>query len=130
MFETVSIPVQQQVELGRLAQPAHVDRRKRCDHRDTAEHVARRMLERRPEHRQVMRDEERGDRDRDDVVQSQGPAGHERCDLVEGVAGERGGPAGLREHRGTLRIRLGRQHEQPAGQHEHDRREAQRVRRH
>ena len=80
------------------------------------------------ERAQVVRHEERRDRDREDVVEAQRPAGEERDDVVEGVARERGGAAGFREHRGALGVGFGREHEQPAGEQEHQRREPERVR--
>ena len=80
------------------------------------------------ERAQVVRHEERRDRDRDDVVEPQRPAREERDDVVEGVARERRGAARFGEHRGALGVGLGRQREQAAGEQEHQRREAERVR--
>ena len=81
----------------------------------------------RPERAQVVGHEEGRDRDREDVVEAERPAGEERDQLVERVAGEARGPARLGEHRRALGVRLGGQREQPTGQHEHHRREAERV---
>ena len=115
------------MEARRLAEPANVERREQRDRYQPADDVAGVVREGGEERAQVMRHEERGDRDRDDVVQAQRPAREERDHLVERVARERGGAAGFGIHRRTLGIRLGRQHEQATREHEHQRREAQRV---
>ena len=57
------------VQVGRLTQPADVDQGEDRDRRHPADHVARRVTERREERRQVVRDEEGADRDREDVVE-------------------------------------------------------------
>ena len=88
-----------------------------------------RVRQRRPERAQVVGHEERRDRDREDVVEAQRPPGDERHELVERVPREARGAAGLGEHRRALGVRLGGQREQAAGEHEHDRREPERVRR-
>ena len=98
------------------------------DRDQPADDVAGVVGQRREERAEVVRHEERRDRDRDDVVEAQRPAGEERDDLVERVARERGGAAGLGEHRGALGVGLGGQHEQPAREHEHERRQPERVR--
>ena len=85
------------------------------------------MVERREERAQVVRHEERRDGDRDDVVEAQRPAGEERDDVVEGVTRERGGAARFGEHRGPLGVGLGREHEQAAGEQEHQRGEPESV---
>ena len=119
---------QEDVQPGRLAQPADVQRREQGDDDDAADDVAGVVPQRREERAQVVGHEERADRDRDDVVERQRPAGEERRDLVERVPRERGRAAGLGEHRGALRVRLGRQREQAAREDEHQRREPERVR--
>ena len=58
------------------------------DDRRAADHVPWPVAERREERRQVVGDEEGADRDGDDVVEREPPAGEEGDDLVEGVAGE------------------------------------------
>ena len=75
-----------------------------------------------------MGHEERGDRDRDHVVEHLAPGGEERPELVERVAREARGPAGLGIHRGGLGVCGGGQVEDPAGDDEHDRRQAERER--
>ena len=117
-----------EVELGRLAQPADVQRREQGDGDDPADDVAGVVVERGPERAEVVRHEERADGDRDDVVERQRPAGDERRELVERVARERARAARLGEHGRALGVRLGGEGEQAAGEHEDHRREAQRVR--
>jgi len=119
---------QEQVELGRLAQAADVQGGEQHDRHEAADDVARVVRQRREERAQVVGHEERRDGDRDDVVEAQRPAGEERDDVVERVACEGRGAAGFGKHRGALGIRLGRQHEQAAGEHEDERRETERVR--
>ncbi len=96
------------------------------DHDEPADDVVGVVLERvQPgERAQVVGHEERGDRDREDVVEAQRPAREERDDVVEGVARERGGAARFGEHRGALGVGFRRQREQPAREHEDERREA------
>ena len=120
-----------EVELGRLAQAADVQAREGDDHDQSAEDVTGVVVEPSQPRKgaQVMGHEERGDRDREDVVEAQRPAREEGDELVEGVARKRGGPASLGEHRGALGVGLGRQREQAAGEDEHQRREPERVRR-
>ena len=113
--------------LRRLADARDVDRCEDRDRDQAADDVARVVGQRGPERAQVVRHEEGRDRDREDVVERQRPARQERDDLVEGVAGEARGAPGLREHRGALGIGLRGQREQPAGEHEHHRREPERV---
>ena len=93
------------------------------------DHVPRVLLERLPEDREVVRDEERRDGDRDDVVEHLGPGGPEAHDLVEGVAGEARGAAGLREAHRALGVGRRRQGEDDARDDEDDRREPERQRR-
>ena len=76
---------------------------------------------------QVVRHEERRDGDREDVVQRQRPAGEERDDVIEGMAGERGRPARFGEHRRALGIGFRGQREQAAGEDEHQRRQPERM---
>jgi hypothetical protein len=145
MLETVSIPVllfavsismiayrrhqvgdrQEDVELGRLAEPADVEQGEDRDHGRAADHVPRPVPERAEERPQVMRDEEGADRDRDDVVEREPPAGEERDHLVERVPRERGGAAGLGEHRGALGVGLRREREEAPSEDEDDRRQAE-----
>ena len=57
-------------------------------HHDPADDVPRRLAERRPEDPEVVRHEERRDRDRDDVGEHLAPRREEGPELVEGAAGE------------------------------------------
>ena len=103
---------QHEVHADRLLDAADVDRGEHDDRHDPGDHVAGRVLERRPEQSaDVMRDEERRRRDRQHVVEHLAPGREERPELVEGVARERRGPAGLGEHRGRLGVRRGGQEE-------------------
>ena len=87
------------------------------------------VLQRLPEDRQVVRDEERRDGDRDDVVEHLRPGGPERDELVEGVAGEARRAAGLRVADRALGVgRRRRGEDQPADQ-EDERRQPERDRR-
>ena len=118
-----------EVEFGRLAQAADVQRHQQPHDDQAAEDVVGVVLERVQARKraQVVRHEERRDGDREDVVQAQGPAGEERHDIVERVARERRGAAGFREHGRALGVRFGRQREQPAGEQEDQRRQAERM---
>ncbi len=120
---------EQDVDGGRLGDADDVDPAQQDDHAHAEEDVARRGLQEREEQPpDVVGHEERGDRDRDRVVEHLAPGGEERPELVEGVPGERRGAARLREHRRRLGIRGGRQVEDDPGEHEHNRREAERER--
>ena len=77
-----------------------------------------------------MRHEERRRRDRQHVVEHLAPGREERPELVERVARERRGPAGLGEHRGRLGVRRGGQEEDEPRDDEDDRGEPERERRH
>ena len=114
-----------QVEPRRLLGPLHVQEGEEDDHRDAADDVARRFPEPRPEHGQVVRDEEGRDRDRDDVVEHLAPAREEADQLVEGVAREARRAAGLGEHHGRLGVGRRRGGEDQAGDDERDRRQAE-----
>jgi hypothetical protein len=78
---------------------------------------------------QVVRHEERRERDHDQVVEKENPAGHEAGEVVERAPDERRGAAGLRERRGRLGVGDGDEQEQQAGDEQHERREAERVQR-
>ena len=119
-----------EVEVRRLAEPADVQPAEQRDHDQATDHVARRVRQRRPERAQVVRHEEGRDRDREDVVEAERPPGDERHELVERVPREARGAARLGEHRRSLGVRLGGEREQPPREHEHDRREPERVGRH
>ena len=76
----------------------------------------------------VVRHEERRDRDRDDVVEHLAPGGEEGPELVERVARERRRAARLGVHRRRLGVRRGGAEEDHAGDDEDDRRQAERER--
>jgi hypothetical protein len=75
-----------------------------------------------------VRDEERRDGDRDDVVQHLRPRGPEADELVEGVAREAGRAPRLRVANRPLRVRRGRRGEDDSGEDEDERRKAERER--
>ena len=80
-----------------------------------------------PEDGEVVADDDRGGRHDDQVVEQDGPAGDEAPELVEGVAGERRGPAALGVQRGALEVGRARDHQEGSGQHVDERREAKGV---
>jgi hypothetical protein len=79
-----------------------------------------------PEDREVVRHEERRDRDRDHVVQHLGPGSPEADRLVERVPREARRPAGLREADRALGVGHRGGGEDQAGDHEDERGEAER----
>jgi hypothetical protein len=81
-------------------------------------------LERRGE---VVRHEQRRERDHDQVVEKERPAGQEPSEVVERPADEGRGAAGLRNRGRALRVRERHDEEEPAHEREHDRRQAERV---
>ncbi len=119
-----------EVQLRRLAQAPDVQSGQRDDDDQAADNVAGVVLERAKarERTQVVGHEERRDRDREDVVEAQRPAGEEGDHVVEGVPGERGGASRFGEHRGALGVGFRGQREQPAGEQEHQRGETEGVR--
>ena len=118
-----------QVEPGGLLRSLDVQRREDRDDHDAAEDVSRAVAERRPEDAQVVRHEERRDGDRDHVIEHLRPGRDERCELVERVPGEAGGPAGLRVHDRRLRVGGRGEGEDHARDHERDRRQPEGERR-
>ena len=114
---------QDQVEAGGLLRPLHVERREKDDHRDAADDVARRVPQPRPEHGEVVRHEERRDRDRDDVVEHLPPARKEADQLVEGMSREARRAASFGVHHGGLRVGSRGGHEDQARDDEGDRRQ-------
>ena len=78
-----------------------------------------------PEHGQVVGHEVGRDRDRDRVVEHLPPGGDEADQLVEGVAGEARGAAGLGVHHGRLGVGGGGRGEDQAGDDEGDRGQAE-----
>jgi hypothetical protein len=117
-----------QVERRGLLRPLDVEGGESGDQDDPADHVARPLAQRLPEDGQVVRHEEGRDRDRDDVVQHLPPGCDEAGELVERVASEVGGAAGLRVHHGPLDVGRGRADEDHPGNYEGNGRQAQRER--
>ena len=78
---------------------------------------------------EVVRDEECGQRDHDQVVEEEHPAREEAGEVVEGDADERRSPTGLADRRGALRIRERDDQEEEPDDAEHERREPERVQR-
>ena len=76
-----------------------------------------------------MRHEQRRERDHDQVVEEDRPAGQEPELVVERAADEGRGAAGLGERGGALRIGERDEHEQRADREQHPRRQAERVQR-
>ncbi len=120
---------QEDVQPGRLLHPDDVDRDQEPDHDGAADDVPRvpDQVQAGIELVQVVRDEDRRDRDRDRVVQHLRPAGEERHRLVEGVARERRRAARLGEPRGRLGVGDRGEEEDGARDGERDRRHAERV---
>jgi hypothetical protein len=76
-----------------------------------------------------VRQEERGQRDHDQVVEEESPARQEPRNVVERAADEGRGAARLRQHRRALGVREGHEQEEAADEEQHERREPERVRR-
>ena len=115
-----------EVEFRGLLGAADVERGEADDQRRAADHVAGAVPERGPEDGQVVGHEEGRDRDRDRVVEHLPPGRDEADELVEGVAGEARGAAGLGEHHGRLGVAGGGGGEDQPGDDEGDRRQAER----
>ena len=119
---------QRHVQRRRLLDAADVDDRQHDDHERAGDDVAGRVAQFLPEQpADVVRDEERGDRDRRRVGQHLRPGGEERPELVERAAREARRAARLREHRRRLGVRRGGAEEEHPGDQEDDRGETQRV---
>ena len=114
------------VQPRRFLDPDDVQRDEEDDHDRPADDVPRVRLQRFPEDREVVRDEERGDRDRDDVVEHLRPRGSERDELVEGVAREGRRAARLRVAHRSLRVRGSGGREDQAADHEDKRSQSER----
>ena len=117
---------QPDVDARRLLDADDVERHQQQDHHAPADDVPRVLAQRRPEDREVVRHEERRDGDRDDVVEHLRPGRPERDELVEGVAREARRAAGLREAHRAFGVGGRGGGEDHAGDHEHDRRQAER----
>ena len=115
-----------QVQFRRLLGAADVDQGEADDQRRAADDVAGAAAQPGPEDGQVVGHEEGRDRDRDRVVEHLPPGGDEADQLVEGVAGEARGAAGLRVHHRRLGVGGGGGGEDQAGDDEGDRGQAER----
>ena len=82
-------------EPRRLLDADDVEDDQEHDHDRAADDVPRVLAQRPPEDREVVGNEERGGRDRDDVDEHLRPGGTEGDELVEGVAGEARRATGL-----------------------------------
>ena len=78
---------------------------------------------------EVVRHEERGERDHDQVVEEERPAGHEPGQVVERDADEGRGAARLSDRRRPFGVRHRHDEEQHADDREDDRREPERMQR-
>ena len=76
---------------------------------------------------EVVRQEERRERDHDQVVEEERPAGQEAGEVVEGATDEGGGAAGLRDRGRALGVRERDDQEERADDREHLGRQAERV---
>ena len=114
------------VDAGRLLGAEDVDRGQQGDHCRAEDDVAGRRPQGLPEQpADVVRHEERRDRDGDRVVEHLRPGGEERDELVERAPGEARRAACLRVHRRRLGVRGGRPEEEDARDDEHHRRQAE-----
>jgi hypothetical protein len=118
---------EEDVDVGRLLDPDDVQEHEQADHHDPEDDVPGVLPQRGPEDREVVRDEERGDSDRRDVVEHLRPGRLERHELVEGVAGKARRAAGLRVVNRPLGVRRRRAGEDQPGDDEDDRGQAKRV---
>ena len=112
-----------------LRAPHEPDGRDREDHGHRDDDVPRRVAQRLdPERRaEVVRQEDGRERDHDQVVEEERPAGEEAVDVVVGAPDERRRAAGLRERRRRLGVRERDDQEEDARAEEDERREAERI---
>ena len=101
------------------------------DHSDPDEDIGGALGQGLPAERvtQVVRDEERRERDHDQVVEEDGPAGEEPELVVERPPDEGRGAARLRDRGGSLGVGERDEEEEHADAEQHPRREAERVER-
>ena len=111
------------IDARRLLDPDDVEADEQGDDDRADDDVPRVLPQRPPEDRQVVRDEERRDGDRDDVVEHLRPRRPERRELVEGVAREARRAARFRIPDRPLGIRGRRRREEDAGDDEDERRQ-------
>ena len=100
-----------------------VDARREHDHRGRHGDLRPPVREAVPDRAQVVRHRDRRQRDDDDVVDQDRPAGDEADQLVERVARERRRSAPLEEHRAALEVAERGEHEQQARGQEDQRRQ-------
>ena len=112
---------------ARLGEAADVAQRDVQDDPEREDQLGAAVPEVAPEGGHVVRRRERGDRDQDDVVEQDRPAGDEADELVEAVAGKdrRARPLGMQ--RGALDVGHRRQGEEQPRDEEDQRRQAERV---
>ncbi len=118
---------EQDVQVRGLLDADDVDPDEEDDHDRAADDVPRVRAQRLPEDRQVVRHEERRDRDGRDVDEHLRPRGAEADELVERVPREARRAAGLGVADGSLRVRDGGRSEDQPRDREDDRRQAERV---
>src|SRR5205814_1714440 len=109
--------------------PEQAHERDRPDQDATDDHIPRALRDRVPAEceSQVVREEERRERDHDQVVEEERPAGDEPSQVVEGDADEGRGAAGFPDRGRPLRIRQGHDQEEHADNAEDHGRETERV---
>ena len=112
------------VEPGAMDEADHADSR---DHTATRDDVPRAMDAREEGAGHVVRDEQRGECDHDQVVEEERPARDEPRQVVVGNAHERGSAAGLADRRRPLGVGQGDGQEERADEEQDERREAERV---
>ena len=114
------------VEARRLFDADDVDHDEDGDGDRSADDVVGRVLEDRPEDREILRNEQRRDGDGRRVDEHLAPTDAEADELVEGASREARRASGLRHGRRRLGIRPGGGDEEEAGEDEDERRQAQR----
>ncbi len=114
-----------------LRSPEETHAGDRCDNHAGRDHVARPPGDRiDPESKpKIVRDEERRERDHDQVVEEEHPPREEAHEIVEGDAHERRRTSGLADRRRSLGVGERDDEEEQADDPEDDGREAKRVQR-
>ncbi len=114
-------------QLGRFLDADDVERGQHDDHDRPDDDVSGVLLERLPEDREIVRHEERGRGDGDDVDEQLRPRGAEAHELVVCVAREARRPARLRVTHRAFCIRGGGRGEDDPGEDEDERGQAERI---
>ena len=117
---------EEDVQACRLADADDVQQHEHRDHDRAADDVPGVRPQRAPEDREVVRHEERRDGDRDHIIEHLRPRGPEGDELVEGMAGEAGGAAGLGKTHRPLGIGRRRRREDQSADHKDERRQPER----